>query len=879
MSRYIYISTMIKKIIIALFVVLLFSISATAQFFTENNATSPYQYNVTISDSSGTNNATNVFLNGNAGTNFSSVYFTNQNGTVTFPHCVLQNSTGKTWVNITQAGVFRLNYGNLSRANSEDCSATFYQFQDNTTTDFLGALTVNYVNTAFEAKVKPTNAVHDLYFGLARATVSPWGNGAIFIQTVTATNLRYIITRNGVTDATQNEAPSFTNDTDVNLLITLFGATYQAYVDGNAIGVGTATQLPTTPMGLYFRQQAGTGRVHYAFARNFTSPEPTLTAWGNNTADEYISIITSDNIRYSDASAESTTNTTYVKLKEINITENYSGSWRIVFTLTGDNSITPSSAWIYKNGVPYGTERAVIGTTTTFSEEFTNINIISGDSIQIYGKAGGILTTTYIYNFGIYFDYDYANFTPTLTYPINGSTISFAFPPQFADINFTWTNVGTSGYQIQVAKDSDFNLIAWDVTSTTNSKTLPLEADVWYWRVRTYNDGGTTLGDWSDTFTFTFSETAAGATGTNINGVVFEYIGGVSTPITGASVYLTNSTYTTFAVTGSNGYFLFDDLDNSTYSLYAIKQGYDNSQVFAVLPTFNATTTVNLPMRIYISPYVPNFVFEKFIVRSLFDDPYTGVTVNIFVGSSLNPSFTGTTDSMGQVVFQLVKDTYYRIELSGGGLTDTITEYFYGKEEAYYITIAFGFPDGGDKFEDINATLYVTELNSTHANLSLYYSDNSNTTSMINFYARYYINGTDVCANQSSVIYPTTLNCTVTMGNFTYLFGWNSTSSQYGISQGELVVDFKANDIDAQLPGLSNTMSADMMNWLSIIGLIFIAGIFSAKSVKFAAVVVPVVATIMYWIGTLQVSAILVHSALIFGILVYLRMNEQKVIS
>jgi hypothetical protein len=871
---------MTNKVLIHIFfsivLILTFSQAAAADFFVNNAITDgqrPYQLSLNVSNSTGTNNATHIFCNGNCNTNFTDIRFM-LNNTIALPYWIENTTTGKVWVNVTANGSVKMYYGNASSSSLSNGTNTFIKYHGATSSEFIDSVQSQITNIAYEAIVRVANVNSNVWWGVSSVLADAPGDALTMKQY--STNA-YINAFNNSVQTSQNQAGFLITGQYYRFSIRRFANQADYYINGTKFGTSITTNLPDANLGLGMNFEDANGADQlFSFIRYYTNvSEPQWVTWGAEQDATVLPILASDTVRYSnDSIIQFLPTGSLHEVKKITILENYNGSWKINFTLISDGFFIIDGQ-IYKNGVPYGTYQTTSSTSQTFSQTFSNISILIGDNISIYA---GTTYAGYLKDFRIEFDYDYANITPTLTYPTNGSTISFAFPPQFADINFTWTNIGESGYQIQIAKDAAFNLIAWDVTSTTNSKSLPLEADVWYWRVRTYNDGGSTLGEWSDTFTFTFSETAASVAGTAINGVVFEYIGGVATPISGASVYLTNSTYTTFAATGSNGYFLFDGLDNTTaYSLYAIKQGYDNSQVFAVLPIFNATTTVNLPMRIYISPYVPNFVFEKFIVRTLFDDPYQGVTVNIFVGSGLSPAFTGTTDSMGQAVFQLVKDTYYRIELTGGGLPSTITEYFYAKEEAYYITIAGGFPDGGDKFEDINATLFVTEINATHANLSLYYSDNSSTTSIIYFYARYYINGTNACANQSSATYPVTLNCTVLMSNNTYLFGWNSTSSQYGVSQGVDVVDFKANNVNAQVPGLQEKMGADMLNWLSIIGLIFIAGIFSAKSVKFAAVVVPFAATIMYWIGTLQVSALLVHSALILGILVYIRMNEQKV--
>lgn len=854
-----------RKIIllVALIFMMIGTASANATYYTDTaiaNGIRPLQISLNVSSGSGTNNQTLVYCNGHCNTNFTDIYFTI--GTTSLPFWIEDNATGKVWINLTINGTVRMHYGS-----------------GNTTSLSNGTTTFPYYNTTLPTATTPTFPINTAIRFRANWTVNGQqiGYGDPLASPRTSFEVATALTPdiNGLynaTDLTLNGGGNIPTGFGNYDLIRNGTTSVIWQINGTTTTITSGFSIISLPI-----RSLGTPGMSWIFLRNFSFPEPSWATWSSETAINYIPIVASDNIKYSNDVVYTDGIATYHKVKEINITENYIGSWRIKFDLQGDSDGgTFGFAKIYKNGVPYGNEQSKLNFGyVTFTQNFSNITILSGDQIQLYTHGtGGFFSE--VKNFRVEFDYDYANAIPILLTPTNGSTISFAFPPQFADVNFTWSQIATSGYNIQVAQDAAFSLLVWDVTSTVPYKNLPLDSNTWYWRVRTSNSGIT--GNWSNTFLFTFSETAPGTTGTNINGVVFEYIGNVQTPVSGASVYLTNSTNTFSTLTGTNGYFLFDGLANGTYSLYSIKQGYDNSQTFQVTTTYNATTTANLPMRIFISPYVPNFVFEKFIIRSLFDDPYSGVTVNIYVNGNLNPSFTGTTDSLGQATFQLIKDTYYRLELSGGGLSGTITKHFYGKEESYLITIATGFPTGGDKNADINATLSIIAINSTWSNLTLYYNDLSNTTSIVNFYAQYYNNGTLACVNQSSAVYPVTLGCAVFKGNNTYIFGWNATSTKYGSMPADYVINFKAQNVSQQIPGLMEKMGASMLNWLSIMILIFVAGLFSAKSVRYGVVIVPAVATLLYWVGIFQVSALIVHSALVIGILIHLRMNESKTV-
>lgn len=589
----------------------------------------------------------------------------------------------------------------------------------------------------------------------------------------------------------------------------------------------------------------------------------------------YINIITSSTNRYTNNTFNTTSSTSYTLLSEITLTENYTGSYNLSW-LSSTNNVSYTK--IYKNDIAIGAEHTTLQVGNgIIGEDFYNITILSGDKLQVYGRAGNPVDVTFVNFFKMNFDFDPANYTPTLIYPTDTSTISFSFPPLTSSINFTWTEMTSSGYEIMVAEDVVFNIIVADETTSTPYHTITLQNKTYYWKVRTYNDAGATLGAWSSTFSFTLASSTPSISGTALNGVVYELIGGSPVPIDGASVYLSNTTNTYQFLTGSNGYYLFTGLTNTTtYSIYAIKQGYDNSQTFLVIPTNNSTTTLNIPMRIYISPYIPNFVFEKIVIRTLYDEPYPGLTVNVYKGSSLSASFTGTTDYNGIVVFQLIKDQYYRMTISGGSLSSTLTFYFYAKEETQRITVATGFPTGGNKYTDINATLFVSAFNTTYSNLSLFYNDSSLTTSVINFYAKNLSTGLYPCVNQSSSTYPITLNCTVAM-NGSYQFGYNATTTKYGFIQQDKIVNFNASNTTIPQGSLGSKVSTSMLNWISIIGLIFIAGLFSVRSVRYGVVVVPLMAVVLYWFGVLSVSGTIVHMALVLGVLVYIRMSEHKV--
>ncbi len=94
------------------------------------NGTRPYQLSLTLSNSSGVNNATHVFLNGHANKNFTDIRFTLNNETI-LPYWIENNTTGTVWINIIDNGTLNLYYGNPDATSSlSDGKATFEFFDD-----------------------------------------------------------------------------------------------------------------------------------------------------------------------------------------------------------------------------------------------------------------------------------------------------------------------------------------------------------------------------------------------------------------------------------------------------------------------------------------------------------------------------------------------------------------------------------------------------------------------------------------------------------------------------------------------------------------------------------------------------------------------------
>ena len=108
-------------------------------------------------------------------------------------------------------------------------------------------------------------------------------------------------------------------------------------------------------------------------------------------------ITLSDVIANSNDTQRSTESTSYTKLKESQLKEDFS-VLRIKFTLKMINMGGTAYGKIYKNGVAFGAERSTQSNTgVEFSEDFTNLN--KYDLIQVYGHSGSSAYPIYVSNF------------------------------------------------------------------------------------------------------------------------------------------------------------------------------------------------------------------------------------------------------------------------------------------------------------------------------------------------------------------------------------------------------------------------------------------------------------------------------------------------
>jgi len=840
-----------KHILFALLIFVAFSQPASALFYvdiTPQDGYRPTQFNLTLHNGSGVNTVTDIYLNGNNGTNFADVYFTLPNATI-LNHWIEDNATGKTWINLTSNGSFRIWYGNLSHASTSNGSQTFPVFCCDTPTlntstwastgtpTISGTiLTLNAVGEqirtnqlfpsgyAFQANVTASATTGSLRLSMNTCpTCIDWNP--------TTDGNKYTDTRNGASTSVSDGAYTTANSI---YSFNWFNSSRVNFFYNRVLKQSHTTNIPPGPYEVMLTSETATSyNLDKIFLRNISSPELTITSVSAEQEVQYLPIVASDTVQYSNTTSIDTSSLSYVLASRIVLLDNYNGSYRVEKYSYGD---TAQTSEFYLNS-------QLIGTLSSGGIKYFNSSglLNNGDVLSWYIKSGfGFNVHTVYFNFN--FDYDYTNFTPTLQTPANGSILSFDFPPQTDDITFTWSGIGTSGYQFQVAEDAAFNLLEYDITTTTNTTTKAIDAGTHYWRVRTTNTG-VDDGNWSDTFSFLFTESVPAISGAAIQGVVYFLSGGSPVPLQSATVFLYNSTFTQQKLTGTNGYFLFENLDNgSVYFIKASLKDYQTSEIITI--NVSGVMTYNIQMK----PVEPTF-FENdkqyvlFTSRYMFcwsDCEIEGATMTVYnygestpvqIGGESNPK---TTDTTGSASFLLFKTQRYRITLVNASASISSEITLYPKDPTYLWLIT----RSNDAFQDhdilekdaIITTVSKSVINSTAAFINITFNDTQAQTTNMTVYL-----------NQSN----SSLSTWTANGNGTHSFlvtnyqGKSYLIHFYGIGHPEYgTIDYTYSILfektSVGISGIPDTLWL----WFAVGIMFFTAAIFTSSTVELGLIIV-----------------------------------------
>lgn len=250
---------------------------------------------------------------------------------------------------------------------------------------------------------------------------------------------------------------------------------------------------------------------------------------------------------------------------------------------------------------------------------------------------------------------------PTLTTPTNGQTLSSTN----GKITFSWSNVNSTNYHIQVANDAGFSSILYDQYATSPAVSLDIQNKTCYWRIAAHIDAGANTGTWTN-YTSAWNFTASGNSVSlaGVYGTVYDT--SVGNPIKGAVVQIWNqaSNWSATYVTGDNGQYSFAVPANSGYyDLVVSATGYQTTPYPLPLEMGTAFQGENIALAKNPSYFAPNYV--TFTVIDMTGTVYSNVTSTVFKGtdtsSSSNAIDHDTTDYQGNVVFTLDKDVQYTV--------------------------------------------------------------------------------------------------------------------------------------------------------------------------------------------------------------------------
>lgn len=422
---------------------------------------------------------------------------------------------------------------------------------------------------------------------------------------------------------------------------------------------------------------------------------------------------------------------------------------------------------------------------------------------------------------------------PNLYTPINSTTVFKDYPPLTKTISFTWA-LSLENSNLIIAKDSNFDIIVVDTITSNNYSTQSLEAGNYWWKVRYYNSTSETYSNYSDTFNFTLTNNVS-ATGTGIHGVVYE-LNGAQTPLSGATVYIRKETlnWSDRTITGSNGYYLFDNLTNNTiYSIYAKAEGYEDGVTEYVTTIPGQRITKNIQLNKCISGFncFYNQHYVEFTVQNLWFTKYAGVTATAYKGSELTVSDTKITGTDGSVNLLLIKDQQYRITFINTTQGISTSWVGYPSKTDYIIitdaTSTSGWSTHGtDAATTTQIEVTTQTINDTHAYVNVSYNDTLAGTSNLIFYLNKTIAGDP---NNQTVLqtidggnndqYNASFIVSGYGGN-SYLVKVKADHSTYGTISYSYAVQF------AQLPGPLGNFDPTIILMLFVGFILFVAGMF-----------------------------------------------------
>ena len=344
--------------------------------------------------------------------------------------------------------------------------------------------------------------------------------------------------------------------------------------------------------------------------------------------------------------------------------------------------------------------------------------------------------------------------------------------------------------------------------------------------------------------------------------------------------------------TTTNGSINFT-VDYGIHKVEVISSGYYSSLSYVYMDEnteeiiYLTSIEKDITSGVYYAPHSVEFLLQNYYGSAISDVEITAYGVQTTMGvwgwltsmlgftnetaaAIRNTTMNGTTDSTGSLSFLMIETIKYKITFvkTSEGINETM--YFYPKESQYLIMLT---PTIKPMMIDyVNWNLSVEEISGEPNNrsLNLTYTDAMSKTSQICFFVRDE-NNTELystCIFADNNLVDTGRKVAKSSGA-TYYWGFNCTHDTFGDISGTKAVTFKSRLIDLQINDI-------YYPWIAIALLVLISSLFSAVTVKFGYVVLPMLSAFFVYIGFLEIPTTLITVIVILGILLFMGKKERE---
>lgn len=601
-----------------------------------------------------------------------------------------------------------------------------------------------------------------------------------------------------------------------------------------------------------------TSSYNYTESKSFS-----LTPTSTNSFVNFTTTATDYNVTVSAYWGENTTKyTETVSNGYANISVQYTPSYNITSgIINATYTLIDFSNHSYTGYPMCSVDGAIFDSNSTLTNESINVSV------------GFLDTSTHWINFSVAYNPPIDLYSPNDT-----ETLQYAYPPITHDVNLSWEN--TTGTYRYTVTDYDTGSTISTGIAASNTTAVGLSSGHYKWYVEGYDAVLDEYGSSSNIRSFTVEDTFSYPGETVVHGVVYEYILGIKTPVETAVINIWNSTWSDSVMTGTNGYFVFHYLDNSTYSIRATKDRYLDSSIELVTPEYNTTLTRDILLQTSDGAgqqYVDHYV--KFILKSLTGTLYSGVDVNIYLDDAVVPKYTGVTGTDGAISFELDENQQYRITFIDASqeISKTITLYPVNNDYTIYVFTWSYIPDD-TPLQTIDYGITSASINLTAGNINASFEDTASTFTHSNFTIKaengtvlYSFTTTDPTKDWSQVV---TYTNTTTYIAVLEVF---DTALTDGKIIQTAVISFKYGIRDGFDFGWSEQWQYQLFGALLIL---FIGGLFSATNAHFGAVIVVGIAwfnTYAGWFPATITSGLMLVLGTFLAIIFVMRKQESSV--